>query len=188
MPETWGLLPSRYSPALFLLVYSIRLDARNYRSRHPKYRQSRSGGGVSVCSVTGKTSKAFGAVVVALSLFCGTMVAQQQEKSQTDIPDAPSASRPFPNAPPPGQAPRNRPPQEQAPEQAPPPNQPPPTSSSSTEDPVYAPGVAPDSAPPFKVTTVPQGGAPRGTYWRQRRTVQDHGQHQPGRGSSHGEG
>ena len=115
-----------------------------------------------MCSVTGKTSKAFGAVVVALSLFCGTMVAQQQEKSQTDIPDAPSASRPFPNAPPQGQAPRNRPPQEQAPEQAPPPNQPPPTSSSSTEDPVYAPGVAPDSAPPFKVTTVPQGGAPAG--------------------------
>ena len=115
-----------------------------------------------MCSVTGKTSKAFGAAVVALCLFCGMMAAQQQEKPQSDIPDAPSASRPFPNAPPQGQAPRNRPPQEQAPEQAPPPNQPPPTSSSSTEDPVYAPGVAPASAPPFKVTTVPQGGAPAG--------------------------
>ena len=69
-----------------------------------------------MCSVTGKTSKAFGAAVVALCLFCADMAAQQQEKSQTDIPDAPSASRPFPNAPPQGQAPRNRPPQDQAPE------------------------------------------------------------------------
>ena len=119
-----------------------------------------------MCSVIGETSKALGAAVVALSLFCGMMAAQQQEKPQSDVPDAPSASRPFPNAPPPGQAPqnppRNRAPQGQAPEQAPPPNQPPPTSSSSTEDPVYAPGVAPASAPPFKVTTVPQGGAPAG--------------------------
>ena len=76
-----------------------------------------------MCSVTGKTSKAFGAAVVALCLFCGMMAAQQQEKPQSDIPDAPSASRPFPNAPPPGQAPRNRAPQDQAPEPAPPPNQ-----------------------------------------------------------------
>ena len=67
-----------------------------------------------MCSVTGKTSKAFGAAVMALSLFCGTIAAQQQEKPQSDIPDAPSASRPFPNAPPPGQAPRNRPRQDQA--------------------------------------------------------------------------
>ena len=115
-----------------------------------------------MCSVTGKTSKAFGAAVVALSLFCGMMAAQQQEKPQSDVPDAPSASRPFPNAPPQGQTPRNRAPQQQAPEQSPPPNQPPPTSSNSTEDPVYAPGVAPASAPPFKVTTVPEGGAPAG--------------------------
>ncbi len=113
-----------------------------------------------MCSVIGRTSKAFGAAVAALSLFCGTMAAQQQEKPQPDIPDAPSVSRPFPNAPPPGQAPRNRAPQDQAPEQAPPPNQAPPTSSSPTEEPVYAPGVAP--APPFKVTTVPQGPAPAG--------------------------
>jgi VWFA-related protein len=109
-----------------------------------------------VCSVIGKTSKAFGAVA-ALCLFCGVMAAQQQERPQSDIPDAPSASRPFPNAPPQGQAPQKQIPPDQAP---PPPNQAPPTSSSPTEDPVYAPGVAP--APPFKVTTVPEGGAPAG--------------------------
>ena len=104
----------------------------------------------------GRTGKAFGAVA-ALSLLCGTLAAQQQDKPKQDIPDAPSASRPFPNAPLQGPAPQNQAPPEQAP---PPPNQAPPTSSSSTEEPVYAPGVAP--APPFNVTTVPQGGAPAG--------------------------
>ncbi|MGA9813836.1 MAG: VWA domain-containing protein [Terriglobales bacterium] len=104
----------------------------------------------------GRTGKAFGAVA-ALSLLCGTLAAQQQDKPKQDIPDAPSASRPFPNAPLQGPAPQNQAPPEQAP---PPPNQAPPTSSSSTEEPVYAPGVAP--APPFNVTTVPPGGAPAG--------------------------
>ena len=107
-----------------------------------------------MCSATGKTYKALGAAVAALCLFCGMMAAQQQEKTQPDIPDAPSASRPFPNAPPQGQAPQKRTPPDQTP---PPPNQAPPTSSNPAEDPVYAPGVAP--APPFSVKTVPQGGA-----------------------------
>ncbi len=107
-------------------------------------------------SVIGRTSKAFCAIA-ALCLICGTLAAQQQEKPKQDIPDAPSASRPFPNAPLQGPAPQNQAPPEQAP---PPPNQAPPTSSSATEDPVYAPGVAP--APPFNVTTVPAGGAPAG--------------------------
>ncbi len=116
-----------------------------------------------MCSVIGRTSKAFGAGVAALCLFCGTLAAQQQEKPKQDIPDAPSASRPFPNAPLQGPAPQNQAPPEQAP---PPPNQAPPTSSSATgssptEEPVYAPGVAP-APPPFKVTTVPEGGAPAG--------------------------
>ncbi len=111
-----------------------------------------------MCSVIGRTSKGFAAAVAALSLFCGTIAAQQQEKPKQDIPDAPSASRPFPNAPPPGSAPPSQAPQNQAPQdQAPPPNQAPPTSSSPTEEPIYAPGVAP--APPFNVKTVPQGGA-----------------------------
>jgi VWFA-related protein len=110
-----------------------------------------------VGSVMGRTCKAFSAGVAAFSLICGTMAAQQQEKPKQGIPDAPSASRPFPNAPLQGPAPQNQTPPEQAP---PPPNQAPPTSSSSTEDPVYAPGVAP--APPFNVTTVPEGGAPAG--------------------------
>ena len=109
-----------------------------------------------MCSVMGRTGKAFSAVA-ALSLICGTLAAQQPEKPKQDIPDAPSSSRPFPNAPLQGPAPQNQRPPEQPP---PPPNQAPPTSSSSTEDPVYAPGVAP--APPFNVTTVPQGGAPAG--------------------------
>ena len=100
----------------------------------------------------GRTPKTFAAAVAALCLLGGTGAAQQPNSKQ-DIPDAPSATRPFPNAPPPGQAPRDQAP---APEQAPPPpNQAPPTSS--TEDPVYAPGVAP--APPFNVKTVPAGGA-----------------------------
>ena len=114
--------------------------------------------GPRVFSVTGRTSKSFGAAVVALCLFCGAMAAQQPEKAKQDIPNAPSASRPFPNAPPASPAP----PRDQAPppEEAPPPNQAPPTSSSPVEEPVYAPGVAP--VPPFKVTTVPEGGAPAG--------------------------
>ena len=109
-----------------------------------------------MCLVMGRICKAFSAVA-ALSLICGTLAAQQQEKPKQDIPDAPSASRPFPNAPLQGPAPQNQAPPEQAP---PPPNQAPPTSSGTTEEPVYAPGVAP--APPFNVTTVPPGGAPAG--------------------------
>ena len=111
-----------------------------------------------MCSVIGRTSKAFAAAVAVFCLFGGTIAAQQQEKPKQDIPDAPSASRPFPNAPPPGSAPPSQVPQHRAPQdQVPPPNQAPPTSSSPTEEPIYAPGVAP--APPFNVKTVPQGGA-----------------------------
>jgi len=93
--------------------------------------------------------------VVVLCLVCGTM-AGQQDKPKQDIPDAPSATRPFPVTLPPS-SPRNQGPPDQTPPNQPPPpaNQAPPTSS--TEDPVYAPGVAP--APSFNVTTVPAGGA-----------------------------
>src|SRR3984893_18946803 len=100
-------------------------------------------------------SATLAATVVALGLFSGTIAAQQQEQSKQDIPDAPSASRPFPNVPPTGHAPQDHPPPNQAP---PPPNQAPPTSPTPTEDPVYAPGVAP--APPFNVSTVPAGSVP----------------------------
>jgi VWFA-related protein len=106
----------------------------------------------------GRTSRTFAVGAAALCLFSGTGAAQQQDKSTPDIPDAPSATRPFPNAPPPG------PPRDQAPrpEPAPPANQAPPTSSNSADDPVYAPGVAP--APPFSIKTVPPSGAtPDGT-------------------------
>ena len=47
-------------------------------------------------------SKALAATAVALGLFSGAIAAQQQEQSKQDIPDAPSASRPFPNVPPTG--------------------------------------------------------------------------------------
>ena len=163
MPETWRTLAIQiFSRAFFVsLFHQVRCTKlqvpgiRNIGSR-------RSGGGVSVCSVTGKTSKAFGAVVVALSLFCGTMAAQQQEKSQTDIPDAPSASRPFPNAPPagPGAA-------EPAPARAGAGTGPAPEPASAHQfqldrgSGLRARGRS-CSAPPFKVTTVPQGGAPAG--------------------------
>ncbi|HEX3351204.1 MAG TPA: VWA domain-containing protein [Terriglobales bacterium] len=108
--------------------------------------------------------RVLGAVLLAFCLACAQAIAQQQDQSapetkpaqtkpdqsKPDIPDAPSASRPFPGAPPSsGSSPA--PPRTNS---APPANQPPPE---STDEPVYAPGVAP--APPFKVTTVPQGGA-----------------------------
>ena len=109
-------------------------------------------------SAIGRTSKALAVAVVALCLFSGSIAAQQQEQSKQDIPDAPSASRPFPSVPSTGQAPPGQAPNQAPPAQAPPPpNQAPPTSSAPEDDPVYAPGVAP--VPSFKVTTVPAGGA-----------------------------
>jgi VWFA-related protein len=111
--------------------------------------------GFPVFSAIGRTSKALVLATMALCLSSGIIRAQQPKQ---DVPDAPSASRPFPNVPQTGGAAPQQPPPEQAPL---PPNQAPPTGSSSSEDPVYAPGVAP-GPPPFKVTTVPEGGAPGG--------------------------
>ena len=112
-------------------------------------------------SVMSKTSKALAAVsVVALCLSTGTNNAQQTKAGQ-DIPDAPSASRPFPTTLPPGEIPRDQaPPPNQAPapnQPPPPPNHAPPTTAGSADDPVYAPGVAPT---PFNVSTVPAGSVP----------------------------
>jgi VWFA-related protein len=111
-----------------------------------------------VSSAIGRTSKVLVAALLALGLSSGALLAQSQDQPKQDIPDAPSASRPFPGAPLPGQAPPNRAPSKQdenPPDQAPPPpNQAPP--SSPVDEPVYAPGVAPE--PSFKVTTVPPGG------------------------------
>jgi VWFA-related protein len=111
------------------------------------------------------TSKALAAAVLSLCLASGT-IAAQQEQPKHDIPDAPSASRPFPSVPQtsqgrPDEGPGDQTPPTQAP---PPPNQAPPTSSAPAsnpgEDPVYAPGVAPE--PSSKGTTVPEGGATGG--------------------------
>jgi VWFA-related protein len=113
-----------------------------------KYRWLRSGGEVPVYSATdrkapGRTAKALGAVVLVFGLAGGTVGAQQQEQPKQNIPDAPSATRPFPSAPPPSNP------------EPPPPNQAPPTEANPLPEPTYAPGVA----PPFNVTTVPQGGS-----------------------------
>jgi VWFA-related protein len=77
------------------------------------------------------------------------MAAQQQEQQKTDIPDAPSASRPFPAAPPASNPtpPPSPPPNQAPPSEAGPASQPPPRSESNP------------APPPFKVTTVPEGGA-----------------------------
>src|SRR5450432_1050962 len=111
-----------------------------------------------VFSVIGRTSKVFAAAVLASCLWSGTTAAQQQAPSNQDIPDAPSASRPFPKAPLPSQAPPDQVPPAPPTQPPPPPNQAPPTSAAPTDDPVYAPGVAPE--PSSKVTTVPPGSVP----------------------------
>jgi VWFA-related protein len=115
-------------------------------------------------SLTGKAFKSFVAVLLALCLVSGMAAAQQpDQKKKDDIPDAPSASRPFPGNLPPSSAPPSNPP---APDSAtPPPNQAPPTENNPTSpadanslpEPTYAPGVAPP--PPMNVKTVPAGGA-----------------------------
>ncbi len=93
-------------------------------------------------------ARVLGTALIAFCLVFGTIAAQAQDQQKQNIPDAPSASRPFPNAPPQSSSPSDPGP--------PPPNQPPPTAGDSLPEPTYAPGVA----PPFKVTTVPEGGAP----------------------------
>ena len=106
-----------------------------------------------------RAAKALPAAVVTVCLFSGTMAAQQEPPKQ-DIPDAPSASRPFPSVPSTGNGQPNQPPAEQAPPDQPtlPANQAPPTSSAPADDPVYAPGVSP--VPALKVTTAPPGSVP----------------------------
>ena len=106
-----------------------------------------------------RVAKALPAAVVTVCLFSGTMTAQQEPPKQ-DIPDAPSASRPFPSVPSTGNGQPNQPPAEQAPPDQPtlPANQAPPTSSAPADDPVYAPGVSP--VPSLKVTTAPPGSVP----------------------------
>ena len=106
-----------------------------------------------------RAAKALPAAVVTVCLFSATMAAQQEPPKQ-DIPDAPSASRPFPSVPSTGNGQPNQPPAEQAPPDQPtlPANQAPPTSSAPADDPVYAPGVSP--VPALKVTTAPPGSVP----------------------------
>jgi VWFA-related protein len=99
------------------------------------------------------------AILLAFCLFSWVADAQQTEQKKDDIPDAPSASRPFPGPVPPPSAPRpaNQPRPDSG---TPPPNQAPPTQANpaapaDTDEPTYAPGVA----PPPPVKTVPEGGA-----------------------------
>jgi VWFA-related protein len=119
-----------------------------------------------VFPVIGRTLRAFATVGMTLGLLSLTVAAQQPDQGK-DIPDAPSASRPFPSVPPAGKtAPDENTPNQTSPNQAPPgqapaPNQAPPTSPPSEDDPVYAPGVA-TPEPTFKVNTVPPGSVPPG--------------------------
>jgi len=101
------------------------------------------------------------AMLLAFCLFSGVADAQQTEQKKDDIPDAPSASRPFPGPVPPPSAPRpaNQPRPDSG---TPPPNQAPPPEANpaapaDTDEPTYAPGVAPPPATNGK--TVPEGGA-----------------------------
>jgi len=102
-----------------------------------------------VFPVIDRAWKALGLATMAFCLASGTAGAQQQEQQKQDVPDAPSATRPFPNAPPPSS--RGTQPSNQAA----------PADSNSVPEPTYAPGVSPPTTtvPPFKVTTVPEGRA-----------------------------
>ncbi len=108
-------------------------------------------------------SKAFRALVSGLAAFLlasGVAIAQQAEqKKKEDIPDAPSATRPFPVTLPPSSAPPQSNPGTPPPNQAPPTEANPaaPADANSLAEPTYAPGVAPP--PPMNVKTVPEGGA-----------------------------
>ena len=92
-----------------------------------------------------RTSKALGRALLAFCLASGAVAAQTQEPAKQEIPDAPSATRPFPAAPPGSSS------------GPPPPNQAPPSQASPSQ-PVPV-SEAPPAIPPFKVTTVPEGGA-----------------------------
>ena len=110
-------------------------------------------------AVSGKAFRALIAILVAFCLASGAAVAQQTEQKKDDIPDAPSASRPFPGNLPPPSNPSNPP---QSDSGTPAPNQAPPTEANpappaGSDEPTYAPGVAPP--PPMNVKTVPAGGA-----------------------------
>ena len=108
---------------------------------------------------------AFLAICLASGVALSQIALAQQngDARKDDIPDAPSATRPFPGPmpPPSSQRPANPPPSDTG---TPPPNQAPPTEANpaapadpnALPEPTYAPGVAP---PPMNVKTVPAGGA-----------------------------
>ncbi len=110
---------------------------------------------VPVFSVMVRTSR-YLAAIVPFCLLSLALAAPQQGKSQTDIPDAPSAAGRFPMRPRLARRhPKHRPARVRLPTSRRPlrtTRRPP-----ATTNPLYAPGVAP--APPFNVKTVPAGGA-----------------------------
>ena len=87
-----------------------------------------------------------GAWLLAVCLASGMAAAQQgDEKKKDDIPDAPSATRPFPGNLPPPSNPSNPPNSTRPDSGTPPPNQAPPTEANpaapaSSDEPTYAPG------------------------------------------------
>ena len=90
--------------------------------------------------------------ILLFLLTLGTAFAQQGNQKQ-DIPDAPSAVQPPPPTPP-APVPEEAKPEPSQPEPTPaaPANEPPPSSDTNS-------GATPGTAPPFNVTTVPEGGA-----------------------------
>lgn len=99
-------------------------------------------------------SRAAVLVILLLVLALATAVAQQSDQKQ-DIPDAPSAVQPPPPAPPPPAATETKPqPAPTEPTPAAPPSEAPPSSTPDTTQ-----GTTPPAAPPFNVTTVPEGSA-----------------------------
>jgi VWFA-related protein len=114
----------------------------------------------------GVVCKGLAAVLAMLCVAFGMAAAQQtDQKKKDDIPDAPSASRPFPGPLPPPSAPppSNGPSSDSG---TPPPNQAPPTESNpaapadanSLPEPTYAPGVAPPTKGATPNTGVPGEG------------------------------
>ena len=87
--------------------------------------------------------------ILLFLLALGSAYGQQNQKQ--DIPDAPSAVQPPPPTPP-APAPEQAKPEQSQPEPTPaaPANEPPPSSDTNQ-------GATPGSAPPFNVTTVPEG-------------------------------
>ena len=106
-------------------------------------------------SEIGRTSKVFAAAVIAAGLSSRIGFCPAAATGEAGYPGCALGLAAIPQRAALSQAPPDEAPPTQTP---PPPNQAPPTSSNTVDEPVYAPGVAPE--PSSKVTTVPPGSIP----------------------------